>query len=218
MMSEQELYCRATAKYPQFSRPVTGAVSGDEEEGAQWREKAVALAAVVVPFVPVRVCTAFATGFLRRPTGTAEDEHRSGRAADSRQLASPMPRVMPRTAVLILDVSGFTALSEDANQRLGSEGVERFSLAMSSFFAVMIELIAAHDGDVDCFAGDAVLVVFQDTGNVGISEAVHRALSCAKAVHVRLDGFRHEPEDPPLSLHSALAAGEAGGRELRLAS
>jgi hypothetical protein len=28
-------------------------------------------------------------------------------------------------------------------------------------------------------------------------------------VHDRLDGFQQEPEDPPLSMHSALAAGEA---------
>eukprot|EP00873_Tetraselmis_striata_P038272 jgi/Tetstr1/458536/TSEL_044939.t1 len=110
----------------------------------------------------------------------------------------------------------------------------------------MMELIANFRGDVDCFAGDAVLVVFEprkaDTvtntgevdqraipgqcrqegdgnrggsshggwrgGNGNLSGAVGRALACAKVVHARLDGFRNEPEDPPLGVHSALAAGE----------
>ena len=71
---------------------------------------------------------------------------------------------MPRSsqaALLIVDVSGFTALSEDAQKRYGSEGVEHFSLAISRFFAVMMDLIVSYQGDVDCFAGDAVLIVFE---------------------------------------------------------
>jgi class 3 adenylate cyclase len=137
--------------------------------------------------------------------------------------------------LLIVDVSGFTALSEEARRRLGSEGVERFSLAISAFFALMMRLIIQFEGDVDCFAGDAVLVVFEakddrfprksgecpsqggshvlsestasQCGDVGLEEAMRRALECAMAVHSRLDGFRYEPEDPPLRMHSALAAG-----------
>jgi hypothetical protein len=31
-------------------------------------------------------------------------------------------------------------------------------------------------------------------------------------VHHRLDGFRNEPEDPPLRMHSALAAGDTRTR------
>eukprot|EP00873_Tetraselmis_striata_P001145 jgi/Tetstr1/421409/TSEL_001176.t1 len=88
----------------------------------------------------------------------------------------------------------------------------------------MIRLIAEYGGDVDCFAGDAVLVVFEPSGGADshpaamrLVEPLRRALACARDVQRRLDGFRHEPADPPLSVHSALAAGEllcleCGGR------
>ena len=152
-------------------------------------------------------------------------------------------------ALLIVDVSGFTALSEDAKRRLGSEGVETFSLALSTFFSIMIDLVNDYNGDVDCFAGDAVLIVFEPIdgseltdggaavlhatadlpGSVGgttthaaelekeepgpeapecLRAPVNRAVACAQAIHAHLDGFRNEVEDPPLRMHSALAAGE----------
>eukprot|EP00873_Tetraselmis_striata_P009423 jgi/Tetstr1/429687/TSEL_019583.t1 len=59
-----------------------------------------------MPYVPARVAAAFAAGRLTKPRAV-------------------------RAALLILDVSGFTRLSEEARRRLGSEGVERFSLALS---------------------------------------------------------------------------------------
>jgi class 3 adenylate cyclase len=162
----------------------------------EWMARAARLAEATLPFVPARLSTAFAEGRV------------------SALVASPSPRSI-EAALLIVDVSGFTALSEEARRRLGSEGVERFSLALSAFFAVMMELVARHAGDVDCFAGDAVVVVFEprrkgdggeDEG--GLGEAARRALECATTVHDQLDGFKHEPQDPALRMHSALAAGK----------
>lgn len=197
------------------------AKQGDAKEAdgrAEWRARAVELAVAALPFVPARVSVAFAQGVLEG--------------------SPPAPRRV-KAALLMVDISGFTALSEDARRRLGSEGVERFSLALSSFFAAMLEEIAGYRGDVDCFAGDAVLVAFypergdagenadytdyvpsewalpgsrQEPGSAELHEAlqaaVRRALECAMAVHARMDGFRHEPDDPPLRVHSALAAGK----------
>lgn len=42
---------------------------------------------------------------------------------------------------------------------------------------------------------------------VELSKAVQLALACAQAVQARLDGFRSTPTDPPLGIHSAIAAG-----------
>jgi class 3 adenylate cyclase len=173
--------------------------------GELWsRAHAADVAASTLPFLPTRVSTAFAQG------------HLSLACADSLGLpaTSPAPRSLA-AALLIVDVSGFTKLSEDAQRRLGIEGVERFSLALSAFFAIMMKLIQEHQGDVDCFAGDAVLVVFEPPitsgyggdGDGALRDATHRGLMCAQAIHFSLDGFRNDPEDPPLSMHSALAAG-----------
>ena len=65
----------------------------------------------------------------------------------------------PRGSLLQVDVSGFTRLSE-AFSSLGTEGCEEFSLVMSGFLARMCKIIQEHGGDIDCFAGDALLVEF----------------------------------------------------------
>lgn len=56
-------------------------------------------------------------------------------------------------------MSGFTRLSESYS-KMGTEGCEEFSLLMSSFLARMCAIIAKFGGDIDCFAGDALIVVF----------------------------------------------------------
>eukprot|EP00873_Tetraselmis_striata_P033056 jgi/Tetstr1/453320/TSEL_040311.t1 len=171
-----------------------------------WRSAASALARTVMPFVPERVSAAFAQGRLTGPVGS-----RGGSDDEARQRVVSVQPSGVTGVLLILDISGFTRLSQDAQRRLGSEGVERFSLAISAFFSVLLPLIVKFRGDVDCFAGDAVLVVFEAqagrTAECGLSEAARRALECTQALHFRLDGFQHEPEDPPLRVHSALAAG-----------
>ena len=200
---------------------------GQSARGAEWTSLALALASGAMPFVPSRVSAAFASGKL-------EEGLKAGPGRGRHASMLPAPRVVT-AAVLIVDVSGFTALSVDARRRLGSEGAERFSLALSSFFSIMIDTVNDYEGDVDCFAGDAVLIVFESYGSetsaaavpgqvhhdslhepgsawdraAGLLQAtVNRAVACAKAIHTRLDGFRNEAEDPPLRMHSALAAGE----------
>eukprot|EP00873_Tetraselmis_striata_P020689 jgi/Tetstr1/440953/TSEL_029222.t1 len=187
--------------------PAEDSVGVHIDDPTIWRSAASVLARTVLPFVPERVSAAFAEGRLARPFGS-----RGGSEDEVRQRVSSVRPKGVTGVLLILDISGFTRLSQDAQRRLGSEGVERFSLAISAFFSLMLPVIVKFRGDVDCFAGDAVLVVFESqagrTAECGLSEAAHRALECTQALHVRLDGFQHEPEDPPLRVHSALAAGE----------
>src|SRR5437762_1402015 len=59
-------------------------------------------------------------------------------------------------AVLFADISGFTALSERLTTR-GPEGVEELTQVLNVYFGKLIEVIAAHGGDVAKFAGDALL-------------------------------------------------------------
>ncbi len=62
-------------------------------------------------------------------------------------------------SLLFTDVSGFTALSEKLAV-LGQEGAERLTHHINEFFAQMIDIIAASNGILLKFAGDATLVYF----------------------------------------------------------
>jgi class 3 adenylate cyclase len=180
--------------------PRSPAESGTEAS----RAKARALAERVMPFVPRRVVRAFAEGFLNG-------------AATGAVTPAPEPRLTD-AAVLVLDVSGFTKLSEKYS-RQGSKGAEAFTLNISSMFARMTTIIRNFHGDVDCFAGDAVLVLFEtrtrrtaprDSTESACDDlccAALRAVNCAKEVHQQINGYQSRPDDPPLTIHCALAAG-----------
>mmetsp|Transcript_3596 Transcript_3596/g.8578 ORF Transcript_3596/g.8578 Transcript_3596/m.8578 type:complete len:1140 (-) Transcript_3596:2301-5720(-) len=173
-------------------------------------ERARNLASQITPFIPRRTVEAFLDGQLNCDN--------SGSI-----LWPPEPR-MQCGAVLLVDISGFTKLSE-AYSKAGTEGIESFSLLISSFFAKMTDIIEAHHGDIDCFAGDAFLVVFQsnclsagddsaegsrpsrassEAERMPISEATHLAVSCVRAIAKEL---RTLDEASKLSVHAAIAAG-----------
>lgn len=84
-----------------------------------------------------------------------------------------------RAALLFVDMSGFTPLSEQLSAK-GLMGVEELSSHLSAYFGGIIEIVHAHGGDVikvliivvffwpllmllspfEQFAGDALLVCF----------------------------------------------------------
>ena len=56
--------------------------------------------------------------------------------------------------------SGFTALSEKFAQE-GERGIENFSLAINETFDKILTVTGKYNGDIECFAGDALLVLFR---------------------------------------------------------
>jgi class 3 adenylate cyclase len=81
------------------------------------------------------------------------------------------------------------------------------------------DILGAFGGDIDCFAGDAVLVVFSplmmaagtgDGGGDGVSlrESTRRAVECAHVAIATLSNFQSTPEDPPLQVHCGVASGD----------
>ena len=93
----------------------------------------------------------------------------------------------------------------------------------------MSDVIASYNGDIDCFAGDALLVVFSSEeptsedqlqpkppsglenggswdGNI-LGEATQQALRCMTDICGKLNGVNISPGSPALSIHGALAAG-----------
>ena len=92
----------------------------------------------------------------------------------------------------------------------------------------MSDVIASYNGDIDCFAGDALLVVFSCDvptsegqrpsspsgeenggpwdGNT-LGAAIQQAFNCMTDICRELNGVKISPGSPALSIHGALAAG-----------
>uniref|UniRef100_A0A061QVT6 Guanylyl cyclase n=1 Tax=Tetraselmis sp. GSL018 TaxID=582737 RepID=A0A061QVT6_9CHLO len=185
----------------------------------------------IVPFVPERVLQAYLSGHLNHKwTGAIN-------------LAPPIREASAVT--LLLDVSGFTALSEKFSEG-GTKSFEEFSLLLSGFFARTCEIIFSYGGDIDCFAGDALLILFPSTIavhkkrldklllprdsrnssggasvlNSNLIEPATRALQCAFAVSRELNEYEVSPGLPRLTIHAAMACGdiysvECGGSQAR---
>mmetsp|Transcript_35054 Transcript_35054/g.83156 ORF Transcript_35054/g.83156 Transcript_35054/m.83156 type:complete len:340 (+) Transcript_35054:86-1105(+) len=165
------------------------------------------VASRVLPFVPKRVVEAFCSGRLT--------EHGTGDT-----IATPEPRQL-HAAFLLLDVSGFTKLSESFAEH-GTEGIEKFSLLISSLFTRLTSVLEEHHGDIDCFAGDAFVAVFEGASGstkpegarglqdnpkddgVDLSPLVRRALACAKQLASETDSLDMGVQ---LRIHGAAAAG-----------
>ena len=110
-------------------------------------------------------------------------------AGDPRPLAAPCSDTHP-AAVLFVDISGFTALTE-LLARQGPAGVERVAAGLNGYFGRLIAIIEAHGGDVVKFAGDALTSVWlQQEDEPGIRAASLRAVDCALAIQTGLHGYQ----------------------------
>ncbi|NJM06888.1 hypothetical protein HC891_12920, partial [Candidatus Gracilibacteria bacterium] len=70
----------------------------------------------------------------------------------------PSVALLP-AAVLLADISGFTALTEKLAIR-GSEGAEELTRLLNSYFSRMIDLLVEEGGEVVQFSGDALIAMF----------------------------------------------------------
>jgi len=112
--------------------------------------------------------------------------------------------------ILFADLVKFTTMSET----MPAEQVVRI---LNAFFSKMTEIVFAHEGTVDKFIGDAILVVF----GAPIAQADHarRAINTAKAMQAALEELNARQVAPlPLqirvALHSGLAiAGDIGSQQ-----
>jgi class 3 adenylate cyclase len=80
-------------------------------------------------------------------------------------------------AVLVVDVTGFTALTERLAER-GPGGAEALAGVLNESFGDVIDRIRANGGDIAAFAGDAVIAVWP-TGSEPVGTAVAAAAACA---------------------------------------
>lgn len=85
-----------------------------------------------------------------------------------------------QAAVLISDIRGFTPLSE------GMDPGELVAL-LNSYFSRMVDVVFRHDGTLDKFVGDALIVVFNDPFEQ--TDAEKRAVACAAEMQAELAAF-----------------------------
>ena len=91
-------------------------------------------------------------------------------------------------AVLFADISGFTILAERLANR-GASGSEELSNALNAYFDRLIELIAAHGGDVVKMAGDALIALWPATGGESLASMTMRAARCGLVVQETLRDY-----------------------------
>ena len=137
----------------------------------------------VASFLPIRVLNCF--------------------AADSTPLASPVSGSF-EAAVLFVDISGFTALTELLAQK-GAIGVEELTTHLNAYFGQLIELIIAHKGDIFKFAGDAMLAIWP-AESMSLYLATYCAAQCALAILNDLG--KYQAANTELRLHMGIGAGK----------
>lgn len=86
-------------------------------------------------------------------------------------------------AVLISDIRGFTPLSD------GMDPAELVKL-LNSYFTRMVDVVFRHDGTLDKFVGDALIVVFNDP--IEQPDPERRAVACAADMQRALAKFNEE--------------------------
>lgn len=88
-----------------------------------------------------------------------------------------------RGAVMVVDVSGFTRLTEQLGKQ-GNAGIELLTLVINNYLSKAIEIVEEHGGDVIKFAGDSLIVAFYSEVDLCTHEefkkVVLRSLQCAE--------------------------------------
>jgi class 3 adenylate cyclase/tetratricopeptide (TPR) repeat protein len=125
----------------------------------------------------------------------------------SRILNDPAPPNKPfaenySMAVLFVDISGFTALTEQFAEK-GPSGAEDISAMLNDFYGQWIKIIKTYSGDILKFAGDGLLVIWK---NENLEDAALRAAQTALEARNKLENFR--VGNSTLSTRIAVCAGQ----------
>ena len=108
-----------------------------------------------------------------------------------RIVAEPTPPTKPfgetyQAAVLFVDISGFTALTEQFAAK-GRSGAEDISAMLNDFYGQWINIIKTYGGDIIKFAGDGLLVIWQYNN---LEKATLLAAQTALEARKKLENFR----------------------------
>lgn len=111
-------------------------------------------------------------------------------------------------AVLFVDVSGFTPMSEQLG-RHGGAGTEELTVILNRYFGLMIEVVESFGGDVAKFGGDSMTVLFPHTTR-DRRAVLRRAIQCAldlQGISARHEAISTRAGDFTLSIKEGIATG-----------
>lgn len=130
-------------------------------------------------------------------------------AADTGATMTPAVARFP-AAVMVADLSGFTALTEHLT-RHSPAGAEELTRILDLYFGHLVRVVTAHGGDVVKFAGDGLLALWY--GEEPLDILARRAVQCALAVQMMMvptvwGGLEGGEAPPGLQLRVGIGAGE----------
>lgn len=131
----------------------------------------------------------FAENFLRRQLAEGALSRYVSHQVASKILASPDGGAAmgegrrTHAAVLISDIRGFTPLSE------AMDPGELVKL-LNAYFGRMVDVVFRHEGTLDKFVGDALIVVFNDP--LEQPDAERRAVACAAEMRQEVEAFNKD--------------------------
>jgi class 3 adenylate cyclase/tetratricopeptide (TPR) repeat protein len=89
-------------------------------------------------------------------------------------------RVVRHSAVLFVDITGFTTMAE-ALDNSGPSGAERLRGILDTCFSQLLDTLGAHGGDALRFPGDALVALWPAASAEELPRAVRLAARCAQA-------------------------------------
>ncbi|MEI7768481.1 MAG: tetratricopeptide repeat protein [Chloroflexales bacterium] len=114
-----------------------------------------------------------------------------------------------QAALLLADISGFTALTERLAGR-GPQSAEELTTLLNAYFSRMIELLSAEGGEVVQFSGDALLASFA-YADESLAQNVRRAWQAAdwmQAAMAEFSTLQTSAGPVDLGMKIAIGAGE----------
>jgi adenylate cyclase 10 len=136
-------------------------------------------------------------------------------ASESRKDAEYVAPLLPKTQTLdgcvcmFLDVSGFTALTEEMSRR-ASGGLELLAKYLNSYFEQLVRIVAHSGGDVLKFAGDALLVLWRPIPGEELQTKAMRTVACGLEIqkHMHQAHIGDVSDDVVLSVKVGIGCGE----------
>eukprot|EP01065_Artemidia_motanka_P019546 TRINITY_DN2326_c2_g2_i4.p1 TRINITY_DN2326_c2_g2~~TRINITY_DN2326_c2_g2_i4.p1 ORF type:complete len:1748 (+),score=357.71 TRINITY_DN2326_c2_g2_i4:77-5320(+) len=118
------------------------------------------------------------------------------------------------SALLFVDISGFSAVAHALNEVGSSEGAEMLSHHLNQYFARLLRVVRQYGGDVVLFSGDAMMVSWPNEQGVG--GGVDLAVRCSDTIlrevgeysfSISAQGDR-SPRRCTMNIHMGLALGD----------
>jgi class 3 adenylate cyclase len=123
------------------------------------------------------------------------------RIVEKDPFAPPLEKQEVDVSILFLDVAGYTKISESLTQ-------EKVNFIIEKYFSSFLDVIYAHQGDINETAGDGLMTIFQGIAKENALNAANAALEIRRRtieINDELVG-RFEPIEVNMGINSGIAS------------